>query len=92
MAARQVPGFAISTRYIVSNFHFQVAIVKDLKEHGDQLAAHDVIAGIAGDRQESARGDRSLGDRATSMSSHPMTSSSFGTQIPLQQQAIGLPL
>lgn len=64
-AAERVPDFAISQRYIVSNFHFQkLAIVKDLKEHGDELAAHDVIAGIAGDREarEQARGDRSLGD------------------------------
>ena len=63
--AQDVPGFAISPRYIISNFHFQkLAIVKDLKEHGEQLAAHDVIAGIAGDQQarELARGDRSLGD------------------------------
>jgi len=64
-AAGDVPGFAISPRYVVSNFHFQkLAIVRDLKEYGEQLAAHDVIAGIAGDRhaRECARGDRSLGD------------------------------
>ena len=61
----RVPRFAISTRHVVSNFHFQkLAIVKDLKEHGNQLAAHDVIAGIAGDQgaRDQARGDRSLGD------------------------------
>jgi len=64
-AAEDVPGFTILTRYIISNFHFQkLAIVKDLKEHGEQLAAHNVIAGIAGDHEarESARGDRSAGD------------------------------
>lgn len=64
-AAQDVPSFAISHRHIVSNFHFQkLAIVKDLKQHGEQLAAHDVIAGIAGDPQarDCARGDRSVGD------------------------------
>ena len=64
-AAADVPGFSIAPRYVVSNFHFQkLAIVKDLKDHADELAAHDLIAGIAGDlgAKEQARGDRSLGD------------------------------
>ena len=95
MAARQVPGFAISTRYIVSNFHFQkLAIVKDLKEHGDQLAAHDVIAGIAGDRQarESARGDRSLGDPRDLDVVTPDDEFLVRDADSTQQQAIGLSL
>ena len=95
MAAAQVPGFAISTRYIVSNFHFQkLAIVKDLKEHGDQLAAHDVIAGIAGDREarESARGDRSLGDPRELDVVPPDDEFLVRDADSTQQQAIGLAL
>ena len=62
-SARAVSGFAITHRYVISNFHFQkLAIVRDLREYADQLAAHDVIAGIAGahDARESARGGRDL--------------------------------
>ena len=95
MAAAQVPGFAISTRYIVSNFHFQkLAIVKDLKEHGDQLAAHDVIAGIAGDREarELARGDRSLGDPRELDAITPDDEFLVRDADSTQQQAIGLAL
>ena len=95
VAAAQVPGFAISTRYIVSNFHFQkLAIVKDLKEHGDQLAAHDVIAGIAGDREarELARGDRSPGDPREVDSITPDDEFLVRDADSTQQQAIGLAL
>ena len=91
----QVPGFTISARYIVSNFHFQkLAIVKDLKEHGDQLAAHDVIAGIAGDRQarELARGDRSLGDPRELDVAMPDDEFLVRDADSTQQQAIGLAL
>jgi AAA domain len=88
-----VPGFTISTRYIVSNFHFQrLAIVKDLKEHGDQLAAHDVIAGIAGDREERARGDRSLGDPRELDVVTPDDEFLVRDADSTQQQAIGLAL
>ena len=92
-AAERVPSFAISTRYIVSNFHFQkLAIVNDLKEHGDQLAAHDVIAGIAGDREarERARGDRSLGDPRDLDVVTPDDEFLVRDADSTQQQAIGL--
>jgi primosomal protein N' len=43
-------GFEIGLRVILGNFAFQkMAILKDLQERGNQLAAHDVIAAIAGD-------------------------------------------
>ena len=90
-----MPDFAISTRYVVSNFHFQkLAIVKDLKEHGDQLAAHDVIAGIAGDREarELARGDRSLGDPRELDAIAPDDEFLVRDADSTQQQAIGLAL
>lgn len=48
--ARDVPGFDIKVSRILGNFAFQkMAIVRDLREHGKELAAHEVIAAIAGD-------------------------------------------
>ena len=90
-----MPAFAITSRYIVSNFHFQkLAIVKDLKEHGDQLAAHDVIAGIAGDREarDLARGDRSPGDPRELDANTPDKEFLVRDADSTQQQAIGLAL
>jgi very-short-patch-repair endonuclease len=63
--AKEAEGFEISRRWIISNFHFQkLAIVRDLRELGEQLAAHAVIAGIAGDPDAcgEARGSRTDGD------------------------------
>lgn len=46
----ETKGFEISLRIILGNFAFQkMAMVKDLRERGQQLAAHDVVAAIAGD-------------------------------------------
>jgi hypothetical protein len=43
-------GFEIGLRVILGNFAFQkMAMVKDLQERGSELAAHHVIAAIAGD-------------------------------------------
>jgi very-short-patch-repair endonuclease len=95
VAAEQVPGFTISNRYIVSNFHFQkLAIVKDLKEHANQLAAHDVIAGIAGDQgaRERARGDRSLGEPRELDAVTPDDEFLIRDADSTQQQAIALAL
>ncbi|MCC6386894.1 MAG: DUF4011 domain-containing protein [Dehalococcoidia bacterium] len=48
-AVAGVPGFAIESRLILSNFSFQkMAIVKDLEQAGDSLAAHDIVASLAG--------------------------------------------
>jgi very-short-patch-repair endonuclease len=94
-AATRVPGFAISNRYVASNFHFQkLAIVKDLKEHGAELAAHDVIAGIAGDRdaRERARGNRSLGDPYALDAVPPEHEFLVRDADSTQQQAIALAL
>ena len=66
--ARTVPGFAIAFRWIVGNFAFQkMAIVKDLQKLLEPLARHDIVAGIAGDRQatDMARGARASVDPST---------------------------
>jgi very-short-patch-repair endonuclease len=48
----EVQGFNIDLRVILGNFAFQkLAMVKDLQERANDLAAHDVIAAIAGDTQ-----------------------------------------
>jgi very-short-patch-repair endonuclease len=50
-AVREVEGFSIATRAVLGNFSFQkMAMVRDLRECGPQLAAHDLIAAIAGDQ------------------------------------------
>lgn len=57
--AAEVPGFNIKPRAVLSNFSFQkMAMVRDLNDYLDQMAAHDVIASIAGDvkARQSARG------------------------------------
>ena len=56
-AAKDIAGFAISDRYIVSNFQFQkMAIVRDLRELLSQSATRPIIAGIAGDLDGERRG------------------------------------
>jgi len=48
-AARDVKGFAIIPRVVLGNYSFQkMAMVKDLRERSTELAAHEVIAAIAG--------------------------------------------
>ena len=84
-AAKDIAGFTISARYIVSNFQFQkMAIVRDLRELLSQLAAHPIIAGIAGDLDASgeARGSREEGDPGNSMPCFPTMSSWFWTRTP----------
>lgn len=50
LVGSRVPDFEIVERAELGNFAFQkMAMVKDLKEQGDALAAHHLIAGIAGD-------------------------------------------
>jgi very-short-patch-repair endonuclease len=64
-AAARVPGFTIELRWVIGNFAFQkMAIVNDLKELLEPLAAHDIVAAIARDPdgERSARGDRTSGD------------------------------
>lgn len=51
----EVPEFEVKPRAVLGNFAFaKMAMVKDLQQHARELAAHDVVAGIAGDK--SARG------------------------------------
>lgn len=48
--ARSLAGFQVSNRAVLGNFSFQkLAMVKDMRECAAQLAAHDVIAALAGD-------------------------------------------
>jgi len=48
--AAGIPGFAVTPRVVLGNFSFQkMAMVKDLRELGAEMAQHDMIAAIAGD-------------------------------------------
>jgi very-short-patch-repair endonuclease len=48
--AADVAGFAIAERTVIANFTFaKLPMVRDLEQGIDQLAAHDLIAAIAGD-------------------------------------------
>lgn len=54
-AAAEVPGFVISDRVVVGNFSYaKLPMVKDLESSVDLLAAHDLIAAIAGDEDARA--------------------------------------
>lgn len=47
--AAPVPGFAVTKRVVVGNFHFQkMAMVRDLENAGDLMASNDLIAALAG--------------------------------------------
>ena len=47
-----VSGFLVKQGAILGNFTFQkMAMVKDLQERGNELAAHDLVAAIAGDNE-----------------------------------------
>ena len=63
--ASRVPGFDVQPRWVLGNFSFQkLAIVRDLTELLQELARHDIVAGIAGDQTaaELARGSRTTVD------------------------------
>lgn len=48
--AGEVRGFTVQPQIALSNFSFQkMAMVRDLQDYGEQMAAHDIIAAIAGD-------------------------------------------
>jgi hypothetical protein len=50
--AVDVPGFEIKRSATLGNFAFQkMAMVKDLQERATELAAHDVVAAIAGNEE-----------------------------------------
>jgi very-short-patch-repair endonuclease len=50
--ASDVPGLEVKSSAILGNFAFQkMAMVKDLQERANELAAHDVVAAIAGDKE-----------------------------------------
>ncbi|MHB0935885.1 MAG: AAA domain-containing protein [Armatimonadota bacterium] len=54
-AAREVAGFGVDPRAVLGNFAFQkMAMVQDLQERVEELAAHDLIATLAGDGQARA--------------------------------------
>lgn len=48
--AAGVAGFSVKQGAVLGNFAFQkMAMVKDLQQRGSELAAHDLVAAIAGD-------------------------------------------
>ena len=50
-ATASIPGFSVTPRAMVGNFSFQkMAMVRDLRERADEMAAHDLIAALAGER------------------------------------------
>ena len=50
--AGEVPDFEVKSAAILGNFAFQkMAMVKDLQERVNELAAHDIVAAIAGDNE-----------------------------------------
>lgn len=50
--ATEAPGFEVKSYAVLGNFAFQkMAMVKDLQERGNELAAHDIVAAIAGDQE-----------------------------------------
>ena len=54
-AAGHVSGFVVKPRVVLGNFAYQkTAMVRDLREFGDEMAEHDLIAGIAGDPEARA--------------------------------------
>src|SRR5205814_6626038 len=51
-----IPKFEVRRRVVLGNFSFQkMAMVRDLRELGPQLADNDIIAGLAGDPDARAR-------------------------------------
>ena len=53
--ARRVPGFRVDERIVLANFAYaKLAMVSDLDSALDELAAHDLIAALAGDEQARA--------------------------------------
>ena len=53
--ARGVPGFGVDERIVLANFAYaKLAMVSDLDNAVDELAAHDLIAALAGDEQARA--------------------------------------
>jgi very-short-patch-repair endonuclease len=54
-ACHAIQGFSVSERATLGNFSFQkMAMVKDLQDHGEELAAHDLIAAVSGDQEAQA--------------------------------------
>ena len=48
----RIPGFRVKELAVLGNFAFQkMAMVNDLKERGEELVAHDMIAALAGDTE-----------------------------------------
>ena len=92
-AARAVPGFSVKPRLVLGNFAFQkTAMVRDLREFGDEMAKHDLIAAIAGDAEArtSVQGRRAPADpneidRATPESEHLILDADSSQQLVISQ-------
>jgi very-short-patch-repair endonuclease len=54
-AAGHVAGFTVKPRLVLGNFAYQkTAMVRDLREFGDEMAQHDLISAISGDSEARA--------------------------------------
>jgi very-short-patch-repair endonuclease len=50
--AADIPGFEVKPSATLGNFAFQkMAMVKDLQDRANELAEHDIVAAIAGDKE-----------------------------------------
>ena len=94
-AAARAPEFRIEARWVLGNFAFQkMAIVRDLKELLQPLAAHPLIAAISGDATAAAqaRGDRAAIDPRTLDAQPPDAEFLIRDADSSQQQAIAATL
>jgi very-short-patch-repair endonuclease len=49
LAAKDVPGFKLLDSLVIGNFSFQkMAMLRDIRDHGQQIASHTVLAAMAG--------------------------------------------
>jgi hypothetical protein len=89
-SAAGVPGFTIQEKFVLGNFSFQkMRMVQDLKEYGEELVSHDLIAALAGD--EDARSSISESRNALdprSLDSMPVANDLLILDADSSQQAV----
>jgi very-short-patch-repair endonuclease len=63
-----VPGFAISERFVIGNFSYaRMPMVRDLENALEAMAAHDIVAALAGDTEaQNALGQKGAAEKIPS--------------------------